>query len=388
MNMAGYPLPPNPNLLSLKGTKAQNDEEIRMTTLKRRSFLTLAGAAAMVPLTAPVRASERIEWKMVTSWPKNSPGPGGTANRLAERITAMSGGRLTVKVYGAGELVPALEVFDAVSQGVAEMGHTASFFWQGKIEASVFFTTVPFGLMAGEHAAWIYHGGGQTLWNELYAPFGLKPFMAGNTGIGMGGWFRRELSNLESLKGLKYRMPGLGGEVLRRLGGVPVTLPPGEIFSALQSGVVDGAEFLGPWSDLAFGFYKAAPYYYWPGFHEPNGTGECVINREKFDALPAELQAVVENACAAENAFALAETEWRNAESLEVLIREHGVKVQPFPDDILLAARSVAEEVLAEFAKADDLSRRIYRSYASARQKAIGWSRISTLALLKVRDGG
>jgi TRAP-type mannitol/chloroaromatic compound transport system substrate-binding protein len=357
-----------------------------MKAMKRRSFLTLAGASAMAPLTASVRASDRIEWKMITSWPKHSPGPGMTANRLAERITTMSGGRLVVKVYGAGEIVPALEVFDAVSRGVAEMGHTASFFWQGKIKASVFFTTVPFGLMADEHNAWIYHGEGQRLWDELYAPFGLKPFMAGNTGIGMGGWFRRELSNLESLKGLKYRMPGLGGEVLRRLGGVPVTLPPGEIFSALQSGLVDGAEFLGPWSDLAFGFYKAAPYYYWPGFHEPNGTGECVINRAKFDALPAELRAVVRNACVAENAFALAETEWHNAESLKVLIREHQVKVRPFPDDILRAARSTTEQVLAEFASVDDLGRRIHRSYESARQKAIDWSRISTLALLRARN--
>ncbi len=212
--------------------------------IKRRTFLGVAGAAAVAPLSAATRIDARFKWRMITSWPNNSPGPGLTANRLAERITAMSGGRLTVKVYGAGDLVPALEVFDAVSRGAAELGHTASFFWQGKFKASVFFTAVPFGLTPAEHAAWIYHGGGQALWDELYADLGLRAFMAGNTGMSMGGWFKRELTDLSDLKGLKYRIPGLAGEVLRRLGGVPVVVPPGEIFSALQAGVVDGAEFL------------------------------------------------------------------------------------------------------------------------------------------------
>jgi len=355
--------------------------------LKRRRFLTLAGAAAAAPFTAAAASEVKIHWRMITSWPKNSPGPGMTAQRLAERIAAMSDGRLTVKVYGADELVPALEVFDAVARGVADMGHTAAFFWQGKLPASVFFTTVPFGLTASEHAAWIYHGGGQALWDELYQPFELKPFMAGNTGIGMGGWFKRELTGLDSLKGLKYRIPGLGGEILRRLGGTPVTLAPGDIFAALNSGLVDGAEFLGPWSDLAFGLYKAAPYYYWPGFHEPNGTGECIVKRKSLAALPADLQAVIANACMAENAFALAETEWRNAEALALLVHRHGVKARPFPADILRAARATAAEVLAEFARKDAISRRVYQSYEAARQRAGAWSRVSTLALLQAREG-
>lgn len=347
----------------------------------------MAAAALATAMGPGARAAERFEWKMVTSWPRNSPGPGMTAQRLADRIEAMSNGRLKIKVYGAGDLVPALEVFDTVARGTAELGHSASFFWQGKMRASAFFTAVPFGLTAGEHAAWIYHGGGQALWDELYADFGVKPLMAGNTGIGMGGWFKKKLTGLESLKGLKYRIPGLGGEVLRRLGGVPVTIPPGEIFTALQSGVVDGAEFLGPWSDLAFGFFKAAPYYYWPGFHEPNGTGECLVNRESWEALPDELQAVLENACAAENAYALAETEWHNAEALEILIRRYGVKVSVFPGDVLAAARRVAKEILAEFTARGGLEQRIYASYEAARMRAIGWSRISTQALLQARSG-
>lgn len=355
-------------------------------TIKRRAFLGVAGATA-VSLAPTVHAKAHIEWKMVTSWPKGSPGPGITAQRLAERIETMSDGRVSIKVYGAGELVSALEVFDAVAGDTADMGHTASFFWQGKARASVFFTAVPFGMTPTEHAAWIYHGGGQGLWDELYGDFGIKPYMAGNTGMGMGGWFKRELRSLEDIKGLKYRIPGLGGEILKRLGGVPVSVPPGEIFAALEAGVVDGAEFLGPWSDMAFGFYKAAPYYYWPGFHEPNGTGECLINRASLEKLPRDLRTIVENACAAENAFALAETEWRNAETLQVLIEKHNVKVRAFPDAMLKAARALSEEVINEFAAQDPLTRRIHESYEAARRRAIGWSRISTQALLQYRAG-
>ncbi len=188
----------------------------------------------------------------------------------------MSDGELKVELFAAGELLSAFEVFDAVAGGVAEMGHSAAFFWRGKSRAAVLFTTVPFGLMASEMSAWIYHGGGRELWDELYGDFGLKAFMAGSTGMQMGGWFKIEIRSLDDFKGLKYRMPGLGGEVLRRFGAMAVNLPPGEILPALQSGAVEGVEFLGPWSDRAFGFYKAAPYYYRPGFHEPNGTSECL----------------------------------------------------------------------------------------------------------------
>lgn len=352
--------------------------------------MALSGALATTSIFAATTSNEKaeFEWKMVTSWPKNSPGPGLTAERLAGRITAMSSGRLSVKVYGAGELVPALEVFDAVSRGTAELGHTAALFWRGKVPASVYFTAMPFGLTADEHAAWIYHGGGQALWDELYADFGLQALMAGNTGMGMGGWFKREINSLEDVRGLKYRIPGLGGEILQRLGATPIVLPPGEIFPALQAGLVDGAEFVGPWSDMALGLFKAAPYYYWPGFHEPNGTGECLINRNSFAKLPADLQAIVNNACAVESSYSLAEAEWHNAEAITTLVREHGVKIRAFPKEVIDAAREATSEVLAEFGKGDALSRRIYESYEAARQRAIDWSRVSTLAFLQARDNG
>lgn len=346
-----------------------------------------AGAAAAAALAAPGLAQGATQWRMVTSWPKNLPGPGVTAERLAKRISAMSDGRLAVRVYAAGELVGGLQVFDAVAEGTADMGHTASFFWQGKIKPAVFFTAVPFGLTVPEHMAWIYHGGGQALWDELYGSFDIKPFMAGNTGMSMGGWYRREVNTLDDLRGLKLRMPGLGGEVMRRLGATPVSVPPSDIMSALQSGLIDGTEFLGPWSDLALGFYKVAPYYYWPGFHEPNGTGEALISAKAWNGLPDDLKAVVDNACAAENAFAVAETAWENAIALDALISEHGVSVRPFPDEVLKAARAASEEVLAGFAEQDELANRIFRSFVEARKQAIGWSRVSTQAFLAARNG-
>ena len=196
-------------------------------------------------------------------------------------------------MYGAGELVPAFEVFDAVSRGTAEMGHGAAYYWKGKSEAAQFFAAVPFGMNAQEMNAWFYYGGGLELWREIYAPFGLMPAPAGNTGVQMGGWFNKEINRLDDLKGLKMRIPGLGGEVLRRAGGTPVNLPGGEIFTALQTGAIDATEWVGPYNDLAFGLHKAAKYYYYPGWHEPGTTLEAIVNKQAFDALPKDLQSIV-----------------------------------------------------------------------------------------------
>jgi TRAP-type mannitol/chloroaromatic compound transport system substrate-binding protein len=351
----------------------------------RRGFLRAAAAGALAA-PAVARADTPLRWRMVTSWPRNLPGPGVTAQRLADRIAAMSGGRLEVQLFAAGELVPALEVLDAVQGGTAEMAHTASFFWAGKMPAAQFFTGVPFGLLPLEHAAWIEHGGGQALWDELYAPFGVKPFMAGNTGTSMGGWFRKELTGLGDLKGLRWRMPGLGGEMIRELGAVPALVPPPEIVTALQSGAIDATEFLGPWSDLAAGFYKAAPYYYWPGLHEPNGTGEAIVSLAAWEALPADLQSVVENACRAEAAYAVAEAEWQDQAALEALVGEHGVQLRRFPDEIVDAARVAAADVLAAFDAMGGIEQRIYRSFRAMRERAIKWSRVSSQAFLEARN--
>ncbi|GAA0773690.1 TRAP transporter substrate-binding protein [Roseibium denhamense] len=346
-------------------------------------------AAAAAALSAPVAAQgdASIEWKMVTSWPKNLPGPGVTAQRIADQVGKMSGGRFRIRLYAAGELVPALGVFDAVSAGTAQMAHTASFFWQGKVPASVFFTAAPFGLLPNEHISWIEQGGGQELWDKLYAPFGIKPVMAGNTGVQMGGWYKKKLSGLEDLKGLKIRMPGLGGEVMRRLGATPVSLPPGELFQALQTGVLDATEFLGPWSDRSMGFQKAASFYYTPGFHEPNGTGEALFNETALNGLPEDLRTILLEACRAENGRALAESDWQNATSLQILQEKDGVEVVPYPDEIISALRTETKSVLEAFADSDPVSREIYESHAAARDRMAPWSDVAMRRFLAARDG-
>jgi TRAP-type mannitol/chloroaromatic compound transport system substrate-binding protein len=308
-----------------------------------------------------------------------------SAERIAERIATLSGGRLHITVFAAGEIVPALEVLDAVGTEVAEMGHTAAFYWQGKQPAAAFFTTVPFGLVPDEHVAWIEVGGGQPLWDELYAPFGVKPFMGGNTGVCMGGWFRREIAGLGDIKGLKIRSLGLGGEVYRRLGATPLTTSPAEILTSLQSGLIDGAEFVGPGSDIALGLYRVAPLYYGPGFNKPNGTGECIISLKAWNSLDGELKAIVSHACAAEASYALAEMERLNMEALAAMTSRHGVQLRTFPSDVITAARDRAAEILAEVAARNAPARRIHDSYMSFRERAGVWSRLSIHAILAAR---
>jgi TRAP-type mannitol/chloroaromatic compound transport system substrate-binding protein len=290
--------------------------------MRRRNFLQTAGLAALG--STSVAAGEKaacekpgIRWKMVTAWPKNFPGPGVSANRLAALISEMSDGRLQIKVYAAGELVPPLEVFDAVSAGTAEMGHAASHYWAGKIPAVNFFAGVPFGMTANEMNAWLYHGGGLALWQSIYAPFDLIPVPAGNAGMQMAGWYRKPINSLADFKGLKIRISGLGGEVLRRVGALPVTMPAGDVFTALQTGTLDAAEFVGPFSDRPLGLYKAARYYYTPGWSDPGSPLECTINRQAFVKLPKDLQIIVTTACMAMNNDMLAEFNARNADALQ-----------------------------------------------------------------------
>jgi TRAP-type mannitol/chloroaromatic compound transport system substrate-binding protein len=362
-----------------------------MAKITRRGVVTrgaagLAGVSASLA-TPALAQSDKRRWRMVTSWPKRLPGPGMSAERVAERIASLSGGRLEITVSAAGEVVPAFEVLDAVGSGVAEMGHTAAFYWQGKEPAAAFFTTVPFGLTPNEHVSWIDAGGGQALWDELYAPFGVKPFMGGNTGVCMGGWFRRELKSAADVKGLKIRSLDLGGEVYHRLGAIAQTTSPGEILVALQSGVIDGAEFVGPGSDIALGLYRFAPFYYGPGFNKPNGTGECIVSIKAWETLDAELKAIVQHACAAEAAFALAEMERLNIEALSTLTTRDNAQLRTFPSDLVSAARATASDVLGELAGKSDKARKVHDSYAAFRDKISAWSRISIQAVLEARAG-
>ncbi|WP_085902277.1 TRAP transporter substrate-binding protein, partial [Kiloniella majae] len=293
--------------------------------MNRRKFLTgaatgVAAGAAAATLSAPAIAQGKRDLKMVTTWPKNFPGLGTGAQRVADRITAASDGKLNVKLYAAGELVPPFESFDAVSNGTADMYHAAEYYWQGKHKAFNFFTAVPFGFTANELDAWVHYGGGQELWDKLSAQYNLKSFMAGNTGVQMGGWYNKEINTLEDFKGLKIRMPGLGGEVLRRIGAAAVTLPGGEIFPSLESGAIDATEWVGPWNDLAFGFYKVTKYYYQPGFHEPGSGLACGMNKDVWESFSPDEQALIQSACAAENNVMLSEYNAKNGDSLDVLL--------------------------------------------------------------------
>ena len=375
--------------------------------MKRRQFIERLGAgmavagsllatgckdgqqsAAVAPAGAPaVKVDKPVKWKMVTTWPKNFPVLGTGANYLARLINELSGGRIEVKVYGAKELVPPFEVFDAVSRGTTELGHGSAYYWKGKSEAFQFFSAVPFGLTAGEMNGWLYHGGGMELWQEAYAPFGLAPMAAGNTGVQMAGWFNREIKTVADLEGLKMRIPGLGGEVLARAGGTPVSLPGGELFTSLQSGAIDATEWVGPYNDLAFGLYKAARYYYYPGWHEPGTTLECMVNKAALEALPADLQAIVLHAGRVANQDMLAEYTARNNQALQTLVSEHQVDVRRLPDEVLIKLRQLSDEVVGEIAEKDAVSRKVYESFTRFRDHVVQWSNISERAYLNARAG-
>lgn len=339
----------------------------------------------LIPFMANAAKAE-YKWKMVTTWPKNFPGLGTGANDLAKLINEMSNGRIKVKVYGAKELVGALETFDAVSRGTAELGHGAGYYWKGKVPAGQFFTAVPFGLTAQEMNGWIYNGGGLALWHEAYEPFGIVPMPAGNTGVQMGGWFNKRIDSLADLKGLKMRIPGLGGEVLKRAGGTPVLLPGSEIFPALQSGTIDATEWVGPYNDLAFGLNKAAKYYYYPGWHEPGSTMEVLINKKALEALPKDLQSIVLNATKVANANMLADYTTRNHAALEQLVNKGGVELLPFPQDVLTQLKTLSAQVVEEEAQKDEMSKKVYASYKAYRDQVIKWHEISEQAFLNARN--
>ncbi len=345
-----------------------------------------AGAAALALGAPRGRAEPRRELKMVTTWPKNFPGLGTSAENLARLIGEMSNGALRVRVFAAGELVGAFEAFDAVSTGVADMYHGAEYYWQGKSPAFNFFTAVPFGMTARELSAWIYEGGGQALWDELSARFRIRAFLATSTGVQMGGWFNREIRQVADLQGLKVRMPGLGGEVLRRLGAAAVALPGSEIFPALSSGAIDASEWVGPWNDQAFGFHQIARYYYWPGFHEPGAGLAAGIRLNVWEELPPWQQQIIRTACAAEVEKSLAAFHHNNARALASLQTEHGVQLRRFPQPVLKELQRVAQEVLEEIAARDPLTKRIYQSFRTNLERMQPWSRIAEEAYLQMRS--
>lgn len=327
--------------------------------------------------TIKKNSSAKIKWKMVTTWPRDFPGLGTAARNLAETITAMSDGRLEVKLFGAGEIVPALETFDFVASGGAQMGHGGAYYWQGKNSATPFFCSVPFGMNAQEMNAWLYYGNGLSLWQELYKQYNLIPFPSGNTGVQMAGWFNKKIHSVDDFIGLKMRIPGLGGEVINRLGGSAVNVPGGELFTSMQSGVIDATEWVGPYNDLAFGFHKVAKYYYYPGWHEPGSVMEALVNLEAYNDLPPDLKQIIQTACQAVNVDMLSESTAYNQKALRELVDKHSVELLKLPDDVIKTLLSKAKEVQQELVAGDPVAEKISHSFETFKSEVAKWSAIS-----------
>lgn len=360
--------------------------------MKRRTFITsgaLAGALTACGqngqqnnqkgnTAAPaVNTGTSYRWKIVTSWPKNFPGLGTAVESLAKWINNLSNGQMQVKVYAAGGLVPAFGVFDAVSEGVAEMGHSGSYYWKGKNEAFQFFTSIPFGMNVLQMNAWLHEGGGLKLWEEAYAPFGLVPIPAGNTGIQMGGWFNREINNIEDFRGLKMRIPGLAGDVLRQVGVSPVTLPGAELLTAMQTGVLDAVEWATPYTDMSFGLHKVAKYYYYPGWQEPGPNLECMVNRKAYESLPPHLKEIVRAAALLSGQEMTCEFTAKNYQAIMALRNERKVDMRAFSPEILNRLHEISDEVNANVANTGELAKRIYQSYIKFHKETLEWLRIS-----------
>ena len=326
------------------------------------------------------------QWTMVTTWPKNFPGLGLAPENFSKYIEEMTCGRMKIKVYGAGEFVPAMGVFDAVSQGNVQLGHGASYYWTGKVKSSQFFTAVPFGLTAQEMNGWLHYGGGLELWQEAYEPFNLIPLAGGNTGVQMAGWFKKEINSLDDLKGLKMRIPGLAGEIFTRAGAETVTLPGNEIFLSLQQGVVDAAEWVGPYNDLTFGFHQVADYYYYPGWHEPGSTLEIIINKDAYESLPEDLKAIIKYAAKASNQEMLDEYTARNNKALNELIEKHNIELKKIPDTVLVELRRITDEVMEDFIADDVMAQKVYKSYKEFKDQVINYHRISEKAYIDTRE--
>ncbi|MBZ8132684.1 TRAP transporter substrate-binding protein [Afifella sp. IM 167] len=349
--------------------------------MDRRSFLKSAGlatgAAAASSLATPALSQNRMEVKCVTSWPKNFPGLGTAPEKFAEMIGKATDGRITVKVYGGGELVPPLKCNDAVQEGTAEMYHSADYYYQGKLTGYSFFCAVPFGFTPAEIDAWIQYGGGQELWDEVGGQFGIKHLPGGNSGAQMGGWFKKKMETVDDFKGLKMRIPGFGGDVINALGGTSVTLAGSEILPALQSGTIDATEWVGPWNDLAFGLYKVVKNYHYPGFHEPGSMLGFGINKQFWDGLPESDQQLFRAAALAVNNNTLADFNANNNQALQTLINDYGVELVEFSDDIYKEFGKAAKQVLDNAGNSDPLTKKVYESFLDFRKKAVEWTRIS-----------
>ncbi len=357
--------------------------------MKRKEFLkkgAIVGIAGSVlssacnnkevsDVTAPnIITNKKYQWKMVTTWPPNFPVVGTGCNDLAKWIKTMSGGRLEIKVYGGNELVPPLQVFEAVSGGSVEMGHGASYYWTGIEPAFAFFTSIPFGMNAQQMNAWMEFGGGQELWEETYERFNILPFFAGNTGVQMGGWFNRKIESMDSWKGLKMRMPGLGGKVISEAGASAVLSPGSELYTNLERGVIDATEWIGPYHDYLMGFHNIAKYYYYPGWHEPGSVLEVIINKRDFEALPLDLQEIVRSACYRSNQRMLSEFEAKNNLYLKKIKAESSTEILAYPTEVMKGMEEIALRIYDDLAQSDAQSAKVYESFRNFKHDIAQWS--------------
>ena len=337
--------------------------------MRRRTFiknLGLGGLAAAAPTFKPSvgwTQKKHHLWRMVTSWPKAMPILQTGAEYFARQVQHMSAGRLRIEVLAADEMVKALDVFDAVATGEAECGHSAAYYWASKIPAAQWFTTVPFGLKAQAMNTWIYAAGGQQLWQEVYAPYGVVPMLAGNTGIQMGGWFNREIRSEHDFNGLRMRIPGLGGKVITKLGADVVLLPASEIVPALESGIINAAEWIGPYHDTLMDFPRIARYYYAPGWHEPGTAFELIFNAKALEKLPFEIRKILETAAAQLNHHIFSEFEFHNQNALLEIAKKRKVKLRLFPHKVLRTLAQVSRDVLIEQAEKDPMARKVNLEY-------------------------
>ncbi|GAA5225050.1 TRAP transporter substrate-binding protein [Membranihabitans marinus] len=362
-----------------------------MSKIGRKKFLkqlTIAGATGGLALACDtdkkqvvnqpnIITEKKYKWYMVTTWPPNFPVIGTACNRFADKVREMSNGQLDIRVYGGNELIPPLEVFDAVSSGTSHLGHGASYYWTGKVQSAQFFTTVPMGLNALEQTTWINHGGGMQLWRDIYDRFNLIPFVSGNTALQMGGWFNREINSVDDFKSLKMRIPGLAGKILKDLGATPVLVAGGEIYTNLERGVLDATEWLGPYHDRLMGFHRIAKYYYTPGWHEPGSTLEMIVNKEAYQSLPKHLQTILEVANGYLNDWMTTEMLYRNAQSYHELMNESNLEIRQFNDDILDSLRQKTDEILDQMAAEDGEIKKVYDSFLDFKKQMKAYSSIS-----------
>ncbi len=354
--------------------------------MKRREFLKKAGVVAASTSFAPLMFANaqaaKFRFGMVTSWPTSLDTIFGGATNTAKFLKEITDGDVDIEVFPAGAQVGGLEVYDAVSTGAFEMGHTASYYYVGKDPVHGIFTSLPFGLNAQQNNAWLYSGGGQELWDEVNAQDNMIAFAAGNTGTQMGGWFNKEINSADDLRGLTMRIPGLGGQVISRAGANVQLIPGGEIYLALERGAIDAAEWVGPYDDEILGFNKVARYYYAPGWHEPGPTLGTYVNLDVYNSLPTDIQDAIKVACKAANMQMLADYDAKNGPALQRILDGGNVELRTFPDDFLKTLEASAEELYAESAGSSPLFAKVYESWVAFRDTVIPFHRISEKAWL------